>query len=55
MALKGDPALPRIQVLDILLKAGAKPIVDWETGCRMGGRGWAPDPQIQTLLKSYVK
>ena len=51
-ALWGDPANPRIKIVEILLKAGARPVTmeqcNWKSG-----RAWAPDRAIDALLRSY--
>jgi ankyrin repeat protein len=51
-ALHGSPANPRIKIVEILLKAGAKPLLMEQ--CRgQDGRAWAPNESINQLLRSY--
>ena len=52
-ALRGDPVNPRIKIAEILLKAGARTLSDWERQCSQVGRSWVPDASINELLRSY--
>ena len=51
-ALWGNPANPRIKIVEILLKAGARPIMMKECNWQ-SGRAWAPNEEIDALLRSY--
>jgi ankyrin repeat protein len=53
-ALSGDPANPRITVVEMLLKAGAQPLLP-EDCKRHDGRSWAPDSHIEALIRSYSR